>query len=122
MDSNKQEYQRQYSRSWRKKNKLITFALTPEEYHAFEKQRGNLKTTTFIKSLALAGLPEAQKPVKEEVLDALKDHTFLVRNIANNVNQVAKAFHTTGRVDVEVVLQHLKRLDDTVQKFVTDQA
>ena len=122
MDQSKKEYQRDYSRQWRKDKKLITFALTPEEYRAFEKHRGSLKTTTFIKSLALAGLPDAQKPVDTELLEALKDHSFLIRNIANNVNQMAKAFHTEGKVNIEIVLQHLKALDDTVQQFVTDTA
>ena len=122
MNEKKQEYQREYSRNWRKKKKLITFALTPEEYRAFEKQRGNLKTTTFIKNLALAGLPDAEKPVKDEVLEALRNHTFLMRNVANNVNQMAKAFNTVGYVDIEVVLQHLKTLDDTVKQYVTDNA
>ena len=99
-----------------------------QEIAEFEKVAAteNLNTGVVIRNMALAYLQKRpalnshQKRQLDSVESELTKLTFLVRNIANNVNQIARH---SNRVDSLVneyeLLEHLKALDQEVERFVS---
>lgn len=120
--SDRREYQRDYREKNRGKRQRISISLTQEEYRQLEKQAGNLKLATFVKMLALSSLPGAQKPLDEEVVEALRAHTMEIRRIGNNLNQIARQSNSFVDIDRNAVFHHLRQMEDRVARFVRDQA
>jgi hypothetical protein len=101
----------------------VNLTLTADEYRAFSRQAKNTKTTTYVKKLALAGL-HSQTLIPENLETELKTLRFAIRNIANNVNQMAHFSNTIRAMSVQDehnLLQHLKQLEDAVIEYTKGQ-
>ena len=126
MDESIKEYQREYQKKYRSKykkdHKRVAITLTSNEYKAFEAKAKieGIKTTQLIKNMALYNLQQ-KTFVPASILDELKRLSFLIRNIANNVNQTAHYSNTIkGLVNEHGLLDHLKKLDETIKDYTID--
>ncbi len=113
------EYHKKYFEEYNKKNKYVKLTLTLEEYRFFKQisEKENIKIAKLIKILALsqAGKTFFQPKEKQE---KLSEFVFLIRNIANNINQIARHSNTVKELRNERgLLAFLKDLEDRVKDF-----
>jgi hypothetical protein len=116
------EYQEKYRKQYKKDNKRITVTLTNNEYKTFESKAKieGVKVTELIKNMAIYNLQQ-KTFVPNSVSEELKGLSFLIRNIANNVNQTAHYSNMIkGLIDEHGLLEHLKKLDDTIKLYTLD--
>lgn len=96
-----------------------TIRLTPEEWSMIQQKMAQLGTTNFsayIRKMAIDGYA-----VRLE-LPELKEMVSLLRYSSNNLNQLTKRVHETGRfydADLEELQQSQERLWDAAQSILT---
>ena len=100
MSEKRRKYQEQYKKQYSAKTKRVNITLTNDEYRDFLRQAKNTKITTYIKQLALAGL-HSQTVIPESLETELKTLCFAIRNIANNVNQIAHYSNTVRSISTQ---------------------
>lgn len=118
----RKEYYKKYNEERRKKIKDVHLYLTNEEYRIFRDiaKKEGLKIPQVIKSMALsqAGKTFYQPKEKQEKLN---EFVFLIRNIANNINQIARHSNTVKELRNERgLLDFLRDLENKVKKYVKD--
>ncbi len=116
----RKEYFKKYNKEKRKKLKDVHIYLTPEEYDFFKQiaDKEEIKVSKLIKTMALS---QAGKSfyLPKEIQEKLTEFVFLVRNIANNVNQIARHSNTVkSLVDENGLLSYLRELENTVKDYV----
>ncbi len=120
MPSNSAEYQRQYRQKNSKRKKEISVGLPTElhrEFSAFAQKQGwslagLMREAT---SVQIRGSHLKSRKIEEE----LKELRFLISNIANNVNQIARHSNQVQQVvDENELFQHLQELEQRVTQFV----
>ncbi len=119
MDDSRKAYQRQYREQYKSQVKRVNLTLTKKEYQSFSRSAGNQKVTSYIKQLALDGL-HTQANIPENLEAELKTLRFAIRNIANNVNQIAHHSNTVRSITTSEennLLQHLKQLEEVIRKY-----
>ncbi len=117
---NRKEYFKQYNQETRKKLKDIHIYFTPEEYKFFEElsKKYEVKPSSLIKAMAIS---QANKTIclPKEMQEKLNEFVFLIRNIANNVNQIARHSNTIKTLtDEHGLLSYLKQLETAVKEYV----
>ncbi len=120
MDTNRSAYQKSYRQKHSEEYRRISISVSNAEYSALKRfaQRENIKVTTLVRDFAFAGLSNTRY-VPKGLRSELEQLGFLVRNIANNVNQAAHYSNSLRRVaDENGLLQCIKNLEDTVHEFV----
>jgi hypothetical protein len=120
MNKQRTDYQKHYWAAYKHKKKRVSFVLNPAEYHAFARLCEGQNVSAYIKALAIAGLAK-QSLLPQSLQEELQTFNRLVRNIANNLNQLAHSAHIFREVDQKKVFEHLIELDRQVQDFVRDQ-
>lgn len=97
----------------------MNFRVSPQELKLIEEKMSRLGTNNreaYLRKMALDGYI-----VKLE-LPELKELVFLLRYSSNNLNQLTKRVHETGRVydtDLEDILQKQDAIWDEVNKILT---
>ena len=119
MNEEKKAYQKRYREQYKSQVKRVNLTLSKEEHRLFSRASNNKKVTAFIKELALAGLNK-QASIPAHLEEELKTLRFAIRNIANNVNQIAhhsNAIQSMTMAEENNLLLHLKQLDEVVQSY-----
>jgi len=100
-------------------HKRVELQLTIKEYNEFLKiaKQENLTTSKVIKNMAVA-YKDSKYYVPDSIKQSLSKVSFLIRNIANNLNQMSHSANVLGGVDRNAVFGHLQQLDKTVSDFV----
>lgn len=110
-----------YNREYQERTHRIAVTLTPAEYRELTKraQAEGVKTTTLIKNMALA-YHQGQAVMPEAVQGELQELRFLLRNVANNINQIAHHSNIIHRlVDENGLLLEIQKMETTIHDFVT---
>lgn len=121
MPSNTPEYQKKYRETYNKRTRNVTVGLPMplyREFQAFAGEQGislsalmREATDLQIRSVKLRG---------QGVENELKELRFLLSNIANNVNQMARHSNTVRHVaDEGGLFRKLHELEKTLDDFVT---
>ena len=118
--TNRKEYYKKYNQEKRKNLKDVHIYLTKEQYSYFEKvaEKEGLTVTSLIKAMALL---QAEKTyyLPKEIQEKLNEFVFLIRNIANNVNQIARHSNTIKDLtDEHGLLNYLQKLETEVKEYV----
>jgi Bacterial mobilisation protein (MobC) len=109
-----------YLQSYQANTHRVAITLTPAEYAELEKRAKaeGVKPTTLVKNMALAYHQSQQIP-QEPILKELQELRFLLRNAANNINQIAHHSNTVGRlVDENGFLDEVRKMETTINEFV----
>jgi len=117
----RQAYDKEYYQANKGKKKRVTLRYTPAEYKQIETLSSALDLTpaVLIKRLSLATI-NTEQFLSAESEDQLQSVSFLIRNIANNVNQMAKHSNTLKRVvDENHLLAELRQLETIVRDYVS---
>jgi len=121
-DSRK-DYMREYLKEYRQdyKNHRISVTLTPQEFARLNAlaRKQKKKPTSFLKELAFSAL-DGKAILSDELAQELQVFNRLIRNIANNVNQLARASNAfDAHIRPQDVLSELQRLDFLVNEFIS---
>lgn len=116
-------YQKDYWSDYKTKNKRIQprINLSESEYKIFSKlaKHENISVSKLIKNMALAYHQESFL-LPQTHLDRIDEFIYLVRNIANNINQIAHHSNSIKLVvDEGRVFAHLKSLEDEFKTFIS---
>lgn len=117
MSEDRKTYLKKYRQNYQAKR--VNLTLSPLEYRAFSRAAKNEKVTSYIKRLALDSLNE-RRPIPEELLEEIRTLKFAIRNIANNINQIAhhsNTFQTITQADENNLFQYLKQLEEVMQRY-----
>lgn len=116
--SDRSEYMKQYRATYKKRVKSVMVSLPMDDFRRLEKaaKSQKKKPSAYFRELGLAQLDQ-QLLQSTELEDRLREHNLLIRNIANNLNQLARSGNIFRDVDRSVVFDHLKSLDDQVRRF-----
>ena len=120
MKVDRQEYQKAYRRKYKDQAKRVNLTFSREEAAALEKaaKASGMTLSGFVKSLALDGFNK-EVTLPEELGERLEGFDRYIRNIANNVNQMAKHSNRLGKVlDEQEVLLHLSMLDAELRNVI----
>lgn len=121
MPTDRAEYQKQYRKEYAAKNRSIRVALTHDEYFRVEKEakKRGVAVAAFVRGHILN---EPVQPAHSEKIskdDAAKDVVFLLRNIANNINQMAYHSNRLRMVlDENEPLLALQQLESELKEFL----
>jgi hypothetical protein len=119
MSEKRRAYQKEYKKRYDAKNKRVNLTLADDEYRDFVRHAKKTKVTSYIKQLAIAGL-NSQTVLPDNIEEELKTLRFAIRNIANNINQIAHHSNTMRGISSEAehsVFQYLKQLEDVVESY-----
>lgn len=106
----------------RKREVQLNFRVSPEELALIEQKMDQLGTTNreaYLRKMALDGY------VVRLELPELKELVSLMRYSSNNINQLARRAHETGRIydaDLEDISQRQEALWDGVHQVLTQLA
>lgn len=109
-----------YNQAYATRSHRVAITLTPTEYVELEKRAKaeGVKPTTLVKNMAIAYHQSQQIP-QEPILKELQELRFLLRNSANNINQIAHHSNTVGRlVDENGFLDEVRKMETTINEFV----
>ena len=106
----------------RKREVQLNFRVSPEELALIEQKMAQLGTTNreaYLRKMALDGY------VVRLELPELKELVSLMRRSSNNLNQLTRRVHETGRIydaDLEDISQQQEALWDGVHRILTQLA
>ena len=115
------EYNKKYKAEYTTRSHRVAITLTASEFAELEKRAKaeGVKPTTLVKNMAIAYHQSQQIP-QEPILKELQELRFLLRNSANNINQIAHHSNTVGRlVDENGFLDEVRKMETTITDFVS---
>ncbi len=104
---------------FRKSHKRVELNFTFAEYREFKTaaQKENLSVSQTVKNMAIA-YQQQHYFIPTELKEKLDTLHFLIRNVANNVNQIAHRSNTLKvMVQENELLMELKKLEDMVTEY-----
>lgn len=117
MDDKRREYFKNYT----EQRKRINISLCFSDYQKIEylAEKMQLKPTSFVSHIVQEKL-EKTPHLSPEIQKELTEVKYLIRNIANNINQIAHRSNTLKvMVEENALLMELKQLEDTVKNYVS---
>lgn len=118
---NNPDYLKTYWKDYRHRIRRVYVTLDNDQFQKLS-ERANcegLKPTTFATKVIEAEI-ERQPFISSAVLEELKAVSFLIRNIANNVNQTAHHSHILKQlVNENDLLGELRKLEEAVKDYTS---
>lgn len=118
----KQDYQKEYKKSYNSKNKIVTFPLSVA-FHNELKRRAiylDLKTNSYAKSIITTFLNNnTPKTLSYEQKEFINDYIRISRGIANNINQIAHKTNMTEQIDINILINALRQYEEEFKKFIS---
>lgn len=115
-------YQKEYKKSYKLKNKIITFPLTNIFYEELRKRSiyFDLSVNSYSKHIITNFLNDEKNPLlTKEKAQFLQQYIHISRGIANNINQIAYNSNIGEFVDINILISSLKHYEDEFKKFIT---
>lgn len=121
MTSNSAEYQKKYRETYNKRVRNVTVTVPMSQYREFHDYASSqgLSLSALMRAATDVQIRSAQ--LKSAAVESeLKELKFLLSNIANNVNQMARHSNRVRHVaDEGGLFQKLHELEQTLDEFVT---
>jgi 3-methyladenine DNA glycosylase AlkC len=126
MPIDRTEYQKKYKKNYKAVAKRVTLTFSRDEYEKIEKAAAEegVKVATLLRARSLGTAPStpSASPKGVKRADAAKEIIFILRNVANNINQMA--FHSNllrQVLDMNEPLLALARLEDEILSYLKKQ-
>ncbi len=119
----KKEYLKEYGKRRKETHKRVEVKLTQQQYNTFEKvaKKENISVNTLIRNMAMA-YKDTRYFMPYELKESIDELNKLIRNIANNLNQMSHSANIFGEVDQKKVFNHLIEMDKAVKNFIQGKA
>ncbi len=117
------DYLKTYWKTYQHRIKRVAVLLEPEQYALLSRKAHaqGLKPATFARKVVEAELTR-EPLLTKAVEDELKNLTFLIRGIANNINQMAHYSNTVrGFVNEDGLLDELRQLEELIKTHTLKQ-
>ena len=118
---NKQEYQKEYKKSYNQKNKIVTFPLSTAFYDELKRRAIflDLKTNSYAKSIVTSFLNNnTPQTLSIEQKEFISEYIRISRGIANNINQIAHKTNMTEQIDINILINALRQYEEEFKKFI----
>ncbi len=117
----RQTYQKDKNSQRNTTHKRVELYVPLAEFKTFSRLAKKEKMTPnrLILSMAIA-YRDQQKLVPKSLKKRLDEHNFLIRNMANNLNQIAHSSNIFHDAEKQNILKNLQQLNDTVARLVSD--
>ena len=119
--NDKRNYLKTYRQGHKARVKRVTVTFSNDEYARFVRvaQRDDMPVGTLVTACALAALDRTDI-LPKTIAQELSDLKFLITNIANNVNQMARHSNTVRAfVEEGALLAELERLQQVVESHTS---
>jgi len=113
------EYHKQYRKEYSKRVKYLNVSIPMKTYKEMQDiaNKEGVKVSRLFKDMAIAYMQQ-KTFVPKEVEEELKQLRLLIRNVANNVNQVAHHSHiVNGMINENELLEEIKKLESIVNDY-----
>ena len=125
MPDSRDDYNKAYRKQYKVRNKRISITVSNAEYEALSHTADieHKKVTALVKDYAFASL-SGSLAMPRHLQEELNKLTLLIRNIANNVNQIARHSNRVQSLiddDEHGLLLHLQSLEAEIHAFTRDQ-
>jgi len=117
------QYQSEYGKQYRETVKRSSLTFSQAEFEKIESlaEALDLKPAVFLKRLVLAAI-EGNTIQSQQSSQEFQDMRFLLRSIANNLNQIARHSNTVGHVlDENAVLQNIRQFEEAASMLLDSQ-
>ena len=118
------EKRKRYLDDYVDQRKRINISLSADEFLkvSYLADLNKSKPTSFITQLVQHHLNKSPF-ISSQLQDEIKEMKFLLRNVANNINQIAHRSNTLKvMVDERDLLMELKKLEDGIASFIQKEA
>ena len=118
------EKRKRYLNDYVDKRKRVNISLSASEFSKIKylAEFNDTKPTSYINQLVQHHLNKSPY-VSSQLQDEIKDIKFLLRKVANNINQIAHRSNTLKvMVDERDLLMELKTLEDGIASFIQKEA
>lgn len=113
------EYQKQQRLARKSTHRRVEIQLTLAEHRAFDRiaKREDISINTLVKNMATA-YRDSQYFMPAQLKTSVDKLALLIRNIANNLNQIAHSSNVFHQADKKRVFEHLAELDQNFKDFI----
>ena len=118
----KTNYQKEYKKSYKQKNKIVTFPLSIAFYDELKRRAIYLdvKTNSYAKNIITAFLNNSTlKILTYEQKEFIDEYIRISRGIANNINQIAHKTNLNETIDINILINALRIYEDEFKKFIS---
>ncbi|WP_298753780.1 hypothetical protein [uncultured Arcobacter sp.] len=118
----KTNYQKEYKKSYKQKNKIVTFPLSIAFYDELKKRAIylDLKTNSYAKNIITTFLNNSTpKILTYEQKEFINEYIRISRGIANNINQIAHKTNLNETIDINILINALRIYEEEFKKFIT---
>ena len=115
----RQSYLKQKKQERKSTHKRVELQLSVREYQRFERiaKKEGVSVNQLVTNMAVA-YRDSRYFIPHEIKTALDTTSRLIRNIANNINQIAHRANLFEDIDEKMVFDHLAKLDQDIKQFV----
>ena len=117
MPTDRSQYQKQYRQTYKTRHKRVTVVYGADEHRRIEADAASAGVTiaALVRSRSLEEAPSNSTPSPRGTGDVVKELRFLLRNMANNINQIAYHSNRLRMVlDENEPLLRLRELEDEI--------
>ena len=117
----RQTYQKNKNAQRAKTHKRVELYIPLTEFKTFQRlaKKEDMTPNRLILSYAIA-YRDHQQLVPKALKKRLDEHNFLIRNMANNLNQIAHSSNIFHDAEKQNILKNLQQLNDTFARLVSD--
>jgi hypothetical protein len=122
--NNNQDYQKNYRKSYKEKNKIISFPLNNAFYEEIKRRAIYLDVTpnSYVKHIINSYLNNTPlQMMSAEKKDYISEYIQISRGIATNINQIAHKTNIEAQIDIQILLSSLRRFEDEFKDFIKKQ-
>lgn len=115
------DYQKDYKKSYNDKNKIVTFPLSVAFFDELRKRAMylDIQTNSYAKSIITTFLNNSTtKTLSYEQKEFINDYIRISRGIANNINQIAHKTNMNEKIDINILINALKKYEEEFKKFI----
>lgn len=115
-------YQKEYKKSYKDKNKIVTFPLSVAFFNELNRRAIylDLKTNSYAKSIITTFLNNnTPKILSYEQKEYISDYIRISRGIANNINQIAHKTNMDENIDINILMSSLLQHEEEFKKFIS---
>jgi hypothetical protein len=119
---NNQDYQKHYRKSYKQKNKIISFPLNNAFYEELKRRSIYLDATpnTYAKNILTNYLNDSPLQILSyEQKEFISDYIRISRGIATNINQIAHKTNIEEQVDINILLNSLRKYENEFKNFIS---
>ncbi len=115
-------YQKEYKRSYKQKNKIVTFPLSNIFYEELRKRSiyYDLSVNAYAKHIVTNFLnSDSTALLSKDRAQYIQEYIRITRGVATNINQIAHKTNMGDEIDISILINSLKHYEDEFKKFIS---